>query len=73
LNNSIIKEFKKCTNDNKDSDESSISNNLSVLQGLCVIVEKSGCSDLLTGLYDKVFESWSNDIVASIKQQKSNS
>lgn len=75
MNENIIEEFVHSANNEQDdvTNENSASNNLSILQGLCVIVEKSGCSDLLSKLYEKVFEIWAISIVARIEQQKNNS
>ena len=68
LKASIINQLKTCVN-NADgvTQENSIDRNLSILQGLCLIVEKSECSDLLTELIDSVFPSWMEEIIQMSK------
>lgn len=68
LKKNIINVFKEALNNNSLTDETeAIDRNLSILQGLYEIVEKSGCSDLLSSLYEGVFEKWSFDIAHSSK------
>jgi hypothetical protein len=64
LKENIIKEFRDCANNSGIKDEGEkIDQNLSILQGLCLIVEESECSDLLFDLIDTSFPKWMDEIV----------
>ena len=70
LKENIINVFNDTLNNKSFADENeAIDRNLSILQGLYVIVEKSGCSDLLSSLYEGVFEKWSFDIAHSSRNK----
>ena len=70
LQESIISKF---TNDSgPDSSISHINNNLPVLRGLCNIIEKWECNDILNDLHQKgIFLSWLDEIVNRKEEERS--
>lgn len=55
LRKKVVDELKACT---EVKEQETIDSNISILEGLCHIVDKSECTELLHPLIDSVFPLW---------------